>query len=220
MSDTAILHSRWQNWSAALLSRDRDSVWPSRCAVTDLLQSGVEDVELLRQIARQDRSAFGRFYDRYANVFFSLALRVLNDHTDAADVVQDVFVQIWNKAATYNPQLGKPFHWASTLTRNKAIDRLRSRRRQFEFIQDLSEDAPEPAFQPSGEEVLSQETAAVIRKALECLPYEQRQAIEMAFLSGLTQDEISKHLQQPLGTIKARIRRGMLKLREALKGVL
>lgn len=178
-----------------------------------------EEVQLLQRIARHDREAFEQFYDRYADVVYSFAARVLHDPDDAADVTQDVFVQIWEKSGSYRADLGKPISWVITLTRNRAIDRLRKLQRSHEFHAAIAEDFFEVPQHDQGGPPGSRDVNA-IRSALSVLPPEQRQAIELAFFSGLTQDEIARSLAQPLGTIKARIRRGMMKLRAALKELL
>jgi RNA polymerase sigma-70 factor (ECF subfamily) len=178
------------------------------------------DKELLRRIADGDQSAFSGFYDQYSGLLFSIAMKVLNDAKEAEDVLQEVFVQIWNKAHAYDPLLGKPASWVVTLTRNKAIDRIRASQRRSRFLEQATIEASAlPDDSPSANEKLhGRENAEMIRSVVAALPSDQRRAIELAFFSGLTQDEISKTLQEPLGTIKARIRRGMLKLREKLEG--
>src|SRR5580658_4774259 len=178
------------------------------------------DVELLRRIADGDRSAFSDFYDQYSGLLFSIAVKVLNDSKEAEDVLQEVFMQIWNKADAYDQLLGKPASWAVTLTRNKAIDRVRASQRRSRLLEQAAVEAGFlPDDSPSANEKLhGRETAEMIRSVVTALPSDQRRAIELAFFSGLTQDEIAKTLQEPLGTIKARIRRGMLKLREKLEG--
>jgi RNA polymerase sigma-70 factor (ECF subfamily) len=180
-----------------------------------------DDVQLLRRVSQRDRQAFSQLYDRYSGVLYSTVFRVLNNPDEASDVLQEVFLQIWDKAATYDPALGKPFSWALTMARNKAIDRLRALKRRYSFIEEVTHEMEEEAHAPNlgPDEVFTQEQAAVIRSAVATLPLEQRQAIEMAFLGGMTQNEIATSLNQPLGTIKARIRRGMLKLRDGLKGI-
>ena len=180
------------------------------------------DVELLRRIAGGDRSAFSNFYDQYSGLLFSIAIKVLNDSKEAEDVLQEVFMQIWNKAYVYDPLLGKPASWAVTLTRNKAIDRIRASQRRSKLLEQammeanaLADDSPS-----ANERLHGSENAEMIRSVVAALPADQRRAIELAFFSGLTQDEIAKTLQEPLGTIKARIRRGMSKLREKLEGLI
>jgi RNA polymerase sigma-70 factor (ECF subfamily) len=181
----------------------------------------VDDAQLLQRIGRRDRQAFSRLYDRYAGILYSTIFRVLNSPDESADVLQEVFLQIWDKAGSYDPALGRPFNWALTLARHRAIDRLRSVRRRYSFIEEITHEMeePNPRFAVGPDEVFSQEQAALIRAAVATLPLEQRQAIEMAFLGGLTQIEIASTLNQPLGTIKARIRRGLLKLRDLLKHI-
>jgi RNA polymerase sigma-70 factor (ECF subfamily) len=180
------------------------------------------DVDLLQRIARQDRGAFAEFYDRHSTLMFSIACKILNDQTEAEDVLQEVFVQIWEKAARFDPKLGKATSWAATLTRNKAIDRIRASQRRTRLADEAT---VEQAVLGEGSDsandaVHGHEKAKLIQSAVVGLPEEQRRAIELAYFSGLTQDEISKKLNEPLGTIKARIRRGLLKLRDQLEGVL
>lgn len=181
----------------------------------------IEDAQLLQRIGQRDRQAFSQLYDRYSGVFYSTIFRVLNNPDESADVLQEVFLQIWDKAGSYDPALGRPFNWALTLARNRAIDRLRSLRRRYNFIEEITHEMeePDPRFTVGPDEVFGQEQATLIRTAVATLPLEQRQAIEMAFLGGLTQNEIASTLNQPLGTIKARIRRGMLKLRDLLRDI-
>ena len=179
-----------------------------------------QDVELLRRIAGGDRSAFSSFYDQYSGLLFAIAVKVLNDAGEAEDVLQEVFLQIWNKADAYDPRLGKPVSWAVTLTRNKAIDRIRSSQRRAKLLDQATVEAGALlADAPSANEKLhGKENAEMIRSVVAALPPPQRRAIELAFFNGLTQDEIAKSLQEPLGTVKARIRRGMLTLRDKLEG--
>jgi RNA polymerase sigma-70 factor (ECF subfamily) len=177
-----------------------------------------DDAELLRRVAMRDRVAFAQLYDRLSGVLYSTAIRILNDNREAEDVLQEVFLQIWEKAGSYDPSLGRPFSWVLTLTRNRAIDRLRSLRRRYEFIAEATETAVTTHLnrQQDAGEIYDRDQSQMIRRALEGLPLEQRQAIEMAFLGGMTQTEISDQLGQPLGTIKARIRRGVMRLREVV----
>lgn len=179
-----------------------------------------DDAELMRRVADRDRAAFGLLYDRLAGVLYTASLRILNDSAEAEDVIQDLFVQIWDKAVSYDQRLGKPFNWALTMTRNRSIDRLRALKRRYEFIAEATDTAhATPVFaSDAGHEVYQREKTTHVRRALTELPLEQRQALEMAFLGGMTQNEIADRLGQPLGTIKARIRRGMLKLKESLGG--
>ena len=180
-----------------------------------------QDVELLRQIAGGDRSAFAEFYDRHSTLMFSVASRILNDPGEAEDVMQETFLQIWEKAAKFDPKLGKASSWAAILVRNKAIDKIRASQRRTRLAEEAGTAhaiAGEVA-DTVNETLVGHEQAKMIQTAIVELPGEQRQAIELAYFSGLTQDEISKKLNTPLGTIKARIRRGLLKLRDQLEGL-
>lgn len=177
------------------------------------------DLDLMARVASLDRAAFGQIYDRYAGLLFSVALRVLRHDKDAEDVVQEVFLQIWNKAASYDSSLGQPSSWFVTMVRHRAIDRLRSVRRHYEVVHEISE-APDLSANDSTAwlpEVEGAERSIAVKSALQQLPAEQRESIEFAFFGGLTHEEIAARLAQPLGTIKARIRRGMLKLRDSLE---
>jgi RNA polymerase sigma-70 factor (ECF subfamily) len=178
------------------------------------------DVELLRSISEGDRYAFSRFYDQYSKLLFSIAFHILNDQKEAEDVLQEVFVLIWDKAGTYHSRLGKPSSWAVALTRNKAIDYIRANQRRSKLAEQAATEMSvnSPGSATANESVRGRENAELIGSAVADLPEDQRQAIEMAFFSGLTQNEISETLKEPLGTIKARIRRGMLKLRDRLEG--
>ena len=187
----------------------------------DNLQDRERDVELLRRIGGGDQQAFAQFYDLYSSLLFSFAVKILNDPKESEDVLQEVFVQIWEKAGTFDPALGKPSSWAITLVRNRAIDRIRASQRRSRLVEEAATTAPAEVEAPTANEsVHGREKAAVVRSAIAGLPAEQRSAIELAFFSGLTQIEISDSLREPLGTIKARIRRGMLKLRDKLEGCL
>jgi RNA polymerase sigma-70 factor (ECF subfamily) len=143
----------------------------------------------------------------------------LNNVKDAEEVVQEAFVQIWEKAASYDERRGKPLTWAMTLTRNKAIDRLRRVQRRNRLHDEVEQEAQiwdRVLDRDSSDEAAAHETQAIVRSAVIQLSEDQRRAIELAFFSGLTQHEIAKRLDEPLGTVKARIRRGMMKLRHII----
>jgi RNA polymerase sigma-70 factor (ECF subfamily) len=180
------------------------------------------DVELLGRIASQDRAAFAEFYDRHAPLMFSVASKILNDAGEAEDVLQETFVQLWEKAGVFDPKLGKASSWVATMARNKAIDRIRASQRRNRLADEAGAEfaIASEVNDTANEAIHGHDKATLIQSAITGLPAEQRRAIELAYFSGLTQDEISQKLNTPLGTIKARIRRGLLKLRDQLEGVL
>jgi RNA polymerase sigma-70 factor (ECF subfamily) len=178
------------------------------------------EIDLVERIGRGDRQSFEQLYERFSGVLFSTAYRILNDQEGAEDVLQDVFVQIWDKASMYDSKRGKPLTWAVTLTRNKAIDRLRSVQRRNRLNDEVEEEASIDAqihSEQPVDAVEAMEKSRLIRSAVLQLSKEQREAIELAFFTGLTQNEIADELKQPLGTVKARIRRGMMKLKELVE---
>jgi RNA polymerase sigma-70 factor (ECF subfamily) len=181
------------------------------------------EADLLQRVAAGDLDAFGQFYDRCSKVLYSLALQILRDAHEAEEVLQEAMTQIWERAGAYDVAMGKPLSWALTITRNKAIDRIRSSQRNARLLEEAALKGDENA---SGQGVaaesqaLQSEASALVRHALAELPVEQRRMIELAYFSGLTQSQIAAKLGEPLGTVKARIRRGMITLRDALEGTL
>lgn len=179
----------------------------------------LDDSELLRKTARGDDSSLAELQRRYSGVLMATAFRVLNNAKDAEEVVQEAFVQIWEKASVYDSRRGKPLTWAMTLTRNKAIDRLRRVQRRNRLHDDIEQEAQiwdRVAEIDSSDEAVAHETQAMVRSAVIQLSDAQRRAIELAFFGGLTQHQIAEQLSEPLGTVKARIRRGMMKLRQII----
>jgi RNA polymerase sigma-70 factor (ECF subfamily) len=179
------------------------------------------DAQLLARIAAGDETAFGTFYDRFSPGLYSFVLKMTRDEREAEDVLQEGFAHIWRRAATYDAARSSPFTWAVMILRNKAIDRLRVRQRISRTIEKASTESshiPEADNSAAGEAERRDE-GTLVRSALTQIPAEQRQAVEMAFFSGLTHEQIADKLGAPLGTIKARIRRGLLKLREFLQQV-
>jgi RNA polymerase sigma-70 factor (ECF subfamily) len=162
---------------------------------------------LLDQLAKGDRSALDSFHELYAGLVNGLALRILHDVGEAEDVTQEVFLQIWRQADRYDPQRGSPEAWLVTITRTRALDRLR---RTGTRRENVGQPVPRLTQPPPNEAALS------VRKALEALSADQRMAVELAYYGGLTQTEIAERLGEPLGTIKTRIRTAMMRLREAL----
>lgn len=184
-----------------------------------LADDRVIDRETVQRMAEGDAEALAAVYDRHIRAVFGLAIRVLRDQGDAEDVVQEVFSQAWVQAKRYDATRGSVASWLLTITRSRAIDRLRSRRAKPDAAPLQHETAvvelPDPAL-GAEHHVLTAESAAQLRTALTALPLIQRVAIELAYFEGLTQSQIAERLEQPLGTVKTRIRTGLLKLREAL----
>ncbi len=178
------------------------------------------DVELLARIAKGDEQAFAQFYQRCADGLFGLALKMMNDAGEAQDVLQDGFSYMWKKAGTYDPARSSPFTWAVMIVRNKAIDRLRTRQRQARIVEKATTEFLHftDADDVSSREPVRREQCAEVRAALAEIPGDQKQVVELAFFSGLTHEQIAQRLNAPLGTVKARIRRGLLRLRDHLKG--
>ena len=173
--------------------------------------------DFIERAAAGEQQALAKLYDSSSRLTYSIALRILGNQADAEEVTADVYSQVWRSAKDYSPLRGSPSTWLVMLARSRALDRLRSRATRdrvetaLDQVQELrfSGDAPEQAA------VLNQRRDK-IRQAMSTLGAEQRQAIELAFLSGMSHSELAEKLGQPLGTVKTRIRLGMAKLREAL----
>ena len=162
---------------------------------------------LLRRLAAGETAALGEFYDVFAGLVNGLALRILRDAAEAEDVVQEVFLQVWRQAARFDSTRGTVEAWLCTITRTRALDRLRRRTARREDPEDA---APASSAIPASAEALA------VRKALQGLTGDQRRALELAYFEGLTQSEIAERLGEPLGTIKTRIRTAMIRLRDVL----
>src|SRR5262245_15925356 len=175
-----------------------------------------EDRALIRNMADGKPGALDAFYERYKRLAFSLVLRIVGNREDAEDVLVDVFWQVWQQAGRYDESRGKPVAWLLTIARTRAIDCIRSTNRQPVA---LSSDDP-PEIRPAGKEpdpfVLA-DTRNAVADALKDRPKEQRVPLEMSYFSGMSHTEIAAALGQPLGTIKDRIRNGMMHLRKRLK---
>jgi RNA polymerase sigma-70 factor (ECF subfamily) len=176
--------------------------------------------ELIRRMADGDADACGAFYERYARLAYPLIMRIVRDAADAADVLQEVFWEAWQAAATYDPARGSPEAWIVTRARTRAIDRLRSIRRRGEtFVAPLDEAMTAAPSDPGGDVATRVADRTAVEDVLGRLPDAQREVIELAYYVGLTQTEIADRLKQPLGTVKTRMRMGLERLREMMKSV-
>lgn len=178
------------------------------------------DLALLERIAGRDSAAVGELYDRHARVLYSLICRIVRDDGEAEDILQDVLLRVWNKAESYDPLLGSPLAWLVRIARNRAIDRLRAREVR-PGMQATDEALPFLAADddrtPGPERSAAQaEERLAVARALDQLPAEQRLLIEAAYFRGYTHSELAVRFNVPLGTVKTRIRTGMLALRDHL----
>ena len=183
------------------------------------------DLALLQRIIARDEGAVAEFYDRHSRLVFSVIRRILSSQSDAEDVLQETFVRVWSRADTYDASLGSPITWLTRIARNRAVDRIRTRRTRADV------DAPLPDTGESGEirmavaavsdrpDVRTEETAVAttVRGAVAQLPETQRVLIEAAYFEGYTHQELAVRFGVPLGTIKTRIRTGLTALRSRLE---
>ncbi|HEY0169752.1 MAG TPA: sigma-70 family RNA polymerase sigma factor [Pyrinomonadaceae bacterium] len=182
-------------------------------------QTDADDAGLLRAVARGDESAFARVYDRYSPILLGLLLRILRSRAEAEDVLQEVFLQVWQQARSFDESRGRAFTWLVTLARSRAIDRLRSvDSRERAALRSAEDGQPvTQASAPADEDAIRAERAEAVRGALGELPEEQRQVLVLAYLEGMSQSEIAAAKNQPLGTVKTRTRAGLKKLSESLR---
>lgn len=171
----------------------------------------VTDSMLISRIRGGDEDALAALHDRYAQVVYSVALRVLGDTTQAEDILQEIFLQLWRKPETFDSNRGSLGAWLAVIARHRAIDQLRKRRSELD-IDDVMISVDSNLEQTADRN----RTIARIRSAVEQLPSEQRRALELAFFQGLTHSEIAAKTGEPLGTIKTRIRAGLAALRKGL----
>ena len=196
----------------AMDSCDRD--FPS-VHMTEELDS---QAALVARIAQRDSDALSDLYRQFSSLVLGLSRRVLKSQEEAEDVLQEVFVQVWNQAERYDPARSSVSTWLSLITRSRSIDRLRSRRVQERTAQSSAEENPQEDTSPEGMgNVLEDERRGRLREALAELPDEQREVLELAFFRGMTQTEIAAATDTPLGTVKTRTLLAMRKMRKALQ---
>jgi RNA polymerase sigma-70 factor (ECF subfamily) len=179
------------------------------------------DPTLLARVAKGDHQAFSQLYDHSSTLLFTLAVRILGNREEAAELLQDVYLEVWRKVSRYDVGRGTPIAWLITLTKSRAIDRLRARTARGHHTTgsveagaatQLTDESPSP-FETKAD----QELRTAVITAVAGLPQAQQQAIELAYYEGLSHTEIASRLNQPLGTVKTRIKLGMSKLRDVLQ---
>ena len=180
-----------------------------------------DDLVLLKRIAARDEAAVAEFYDRHSRLVFAIIRRILHSPADAEEVLQETFVRLWSRAETYDPRLGSPAAWVVRIARNRAIDRRRASqvRADVDAPVPAGDDAARPIPTHDTPETLMHDayTAMAVRGAVAELPAPQRTLIEAAFFEGYTHQELSARFGVPLGTVKTRIRNGLLSLRVRLE---
>jgi RNA polymerase sigma-70 factor, ECF subfamily len=191
-------------------------------AVAVELEPGApSDVDLMLGIQSGDADALSQLYDRYNGIVKALILRIIRNDTEADDLLQEVFMEIWNQAKNFSAKKGKPLGWMVTLTRRRAIDALRKKQayaRAEERLQAEPEQQPLAWVQNTTEkEIEAGDTRALMAKVINSLPEAQQQVIELAFFQGMSQREIASNTNIPLGTVKTRLELGLKKIYDGLK---
>ncbi|MFO7167752.1 MAG: sigma-70 family RNA polymerase sigma factor [Chloroflexota bacterium] len=177
------------------------------------VNAGVADAELIALLREKPSAGVAALYDRYGRLVYAVALRIVRDHGAAEEITQDVFLRCWRAIDRYRPEQGSLAAWLLSIAHNRAIDELRSRRGR-ELRRTSVEDIPEPVVLDPGFDAAL--LRGDVRRALEGLPDNQREVVELIYWSGLTRREIAERLQLPLGTVHTRLRLAMDKLRQAL----
>ena len=175
----------------------------------------------MQAIQAEDPEALSQLYDRYNGILKALILRVVHNEAEAEDLLQEIFMEIWNQAKNFSAQKGKPLGWMVTLARRRAIDGLRKKQayaRAEERLQAETEQQPEAWVHNSTEEEINfADTRVIVRDVINSLPPAQQQAIDLAFFRGMSQREIAANTNTPLGTVKTRLELGLKKIYDGLK---
>jgi RNA polymerase sigma-70 factor, ECF subfamily len=191
-------------------------------SVSPPLEPGApSDLDLMQAIQAEDPDALAQLYDRYNGILKALILRVVHNEAEADDLLQEIFMEIWNQAKNFSAQKGKPLGWMVTLARRRAIDGLRKKQayaRAEERLQSETEQQPDAWVHNATEEaIVLGDTRALMRKVIDGLPPAQQQAIDLAFFQGMSQREIAAKTNTPLGTVKTRLELGLKKIYDGLK---
>jgi RNA polymerase sigma factor (sigma-70 family) len=173
----------------------------------------LSDEAILALLARSDDDALAELYDRFGRIAYGIALRVVRDAALAEDAVQDSFLQVWRRAASYDPARARAGTWVLTIVHRRAVDLVRrEQRRRGEPL----ESAPQSGGESTDEEAALRSQRRLVQEALRQLPDEQREALELAYYGGYTQSELAERLGLPLGTVKSRMFSGLARLRDLL----
>ena len=206
-----------------LVKVDEESETPGRLstAMPELGPGAPTDLELMAGLQAEDPEALSQLYDRYNGIIKALILRVIHNEAEADDLLQEIFMVIWNQAKNFSAQKGKPLGWMVTLARRRAIDGLRKKQayaRAEERLQQETEQQPDAwVHNATEEEIAVSDTRVLIRRVIAVLPPAQQQAIELAFFRGMSQREIAANTNTPLGTVKTRLELGLKKIYDGLK---
>lgn len=176
----------------------------------------LEDVQLMGRVVAGDQQAFAKIYDRHARTLLGLLTRILGRRAEAEEILQEVFLQVWQQSARYQAALATPLGWMVILARSRALDRMRSDKARKTREENLGNESQPPRMEPVGTANMeADERRRRVGEALAGLPAPQRECLELAFFGGLTHTQIAERLGAPLGTVKSRILMAMQKLREA-----
>ncbi len=190
-------------------------------AAPELEPGAATDLELMQSIQAEDPEALSQLYDRYNGILKALILRVIHNEAEADDLLQEIFMEIWNQAKNFSAQKGKPLGWIVTLARRRAIDGLRKKQayaRAEERLELETEQQPDAwVHNATQEEINSGDTRILVRRVINTLPPAQQQAINLAFFRGMSQREIAAKTNTPLGTVKTRLELGLKKIYDGLK---
>jgi RNA polymerase sigma-70 factor, ECF subfamily len=190
--------------------------------MTPRLEPGAPtDLELMHGLQAEDPDALSQLYDRYNGILKALILRVVHNETEADDLLQEIFMEIWNQAKNFSAAKGKPLGWMVTLARRRAIDGLRKKQayaRAEERLHVQTEQQPDAwVHNTTEEEIVFSDTRLLIRRVIKRLPVAQQEAVELAFFRGMSQREIAAKTNTPLGTVKTRLELGLKKIYDGLK---
>ena len=203
------------------LETDEETTPRVSTAAPPLPPGAPTDLELMLAIQAEDPEALSALYDRYNGILKALILRVIHNDAEADDLLQEIFMEIWNQAKNFSANKGKPLGWMVTLARRRAIDGLRKKQayaRAEERLQAETEQQPDAWVNNATEaEIEMGDTRQLIRQVIDSLPPPQQQAVELAFFRGMSQREIAANTNTPLGTVKTRLELGLKKIYDGLK---